>query len=357
MSSLAQEESRSLSENVKWGKRKTFAQGKVNLNYGRFLGYNKKVDGNLEIVEDEAEVVRTVFCLYLDGNSIQDIAEILTQRRIPTATDKEKWCTRTVANMLRNEKYKGDALLQKWYSKDYLTKHQVANRGELPQYYIENHHEAIIDPIIFDAVNLEMKRREGHKVTAAGLWCKVICPECGSTCTPIISRKNVIFECRNKNRNITECKTPTVKKQVILDGFMQALSSLDKEEALKNASAQLDRLVIKSEVLQRIEACRASMQKAANDMTSLNKNRKCEDYEIRHNEIEVCYNETYRELQNLEANIQDIKAKRTHLTCFIKVLSVPITEFEPKLWLLLLDRAELNKDGTVSYVLRNGARI
>lgn len=124
MSSLAQEESRSLSENVTWGMRKRFSDGKVSMPYKRFLGYKKGPDGLPEIDEEEAKVVREIYDLFLSGETFWSIAKILTEKGIPTPTGKTNWRTCTIYSILQNEKYKGAALLQKKFTTDFLTKKQ-----------------------------------------------------------------------------------------------------------------------------------------------------------------------------------------------------------------------------------------
>lgn len=146
MSSLAQEESRSISENVTWGQRKRFSDGKVNIPYGQFLGYRKGADGLPEIVPEEAEIVRRIYRLFLSGKSTNAIATILTDDGIPTPGKKTVWQRTAVESILRNEKYKGSALLQKSFTVDFLTKKTKINGGEVPQYYVENNHPAIIEP-------------------------------------------------------------------------------------------------------------------------------------------------------------------------------------------------------------------
>lgn len=152
MSSLAQEESRSISENIRWGKRKSMQDGKVSLPYSCFLGYRKGKTGRLEIVEEEAKIVRKIYHLFLSGKSISNIAKYLTRHNIPTPRKKRVWTATSVKNILKNEKYKGDALLQKTYTEDYLTKRRRKNTGELPQYYVKNSHPAIIPRKVFDEV-------------------------------------------------------------------------------------------------------------------------------------------------------------------------------------------------------------
>jgi DNA invertase Pin-like site-specific DNA recombinase len=112
MSSLAQEESRSISENVTWGQRKRMADGKVTMPYKRFLGYDKGEDGLPSINEGEAKTVRLIYRLFLEGGTPHSIALRLTDEGIPTPGGGERWHSGTVKSILSNEKYKGDALLQ-----------------------------------------------------------------------------------------------------------------------------------------------------------------------------------------------------------------------------------------------------
>ena len=132
MSSLAEEESRSISENIKWGQRKRFADGKYSLPYKQFLGYKKGADGYPEIVEDEAVVIKAIYRLFLDGYSPCAIATRLTETNIPTPSGNDVWHNSTINSILHNEKYYGAALLQKRYCVDYRTKKTKQNDGELP---------------------------------------------------------------------------------------------------------------------------------------------------------------------------------------------------------------------------------
>lgn len=159
MSSLAQEESRSISENTRWGMRKAFQDGKVFVPFRHFLGYDRGINGELQINAKQAETVRMIYQMFLDGCSFYRIAAELTRKEIPTPYGKHVWRDRTVKNILQNEKYRGDALLQKKYSKDFLDRKMRKNKGEVPQYYVVGNHEAIIEPEIFEAVQKEIQRR------------------------------------------------------------------------------------------------------------------------------------------------------------------------------------------------------
>lgn len=137
LSSQAQEESRNISENCHWGIVRRFEAGQVIVNHNKFLGYTKDKDGNLVVVPEEAELVRRIYRLFLEGNSSYRIKRILESEGIRTVTGNTVWQATVIDKMLTNEKYMGDALLQKTYTVDFLTKKKVVNKGIVPQYYIE----------------------------------------------------------------------------------------------------------------------------------------------------------------------------------------------------------------------------
>jgi len=159
MASLAQQESQSLSQNVKLGFQYRYQQGQITVNHNRFLGYTKDEKGQLIIDPDEAVVVRRIYREYLEGASLQQICRGLEADGILTGAGKKKWRPESVKKILQNEKYIGDALLQKTYTVDFLEKKRVPNNGLVPQYYVENSHEAIIPRDLYMQVQEEMVRR------------------------------------------------------------------------------------------------------------------------------------------------------------------------------------------------------
>ena len=159
MSSLAQEESRSISENVRWGMQKSMQDGNISLPYKRFLGYKKGEDGRPEIVPEEAEIVRKIFSLYLAGYGVRKIKRYLEENGIKTVTGKSEWSTSTIDRMLSNEKYMGNLLLQKTCTPDFLTGKQKKNCGEQSMFLVENAHEPIVSKEIF-----EDAQRRKHKM-------------------------------------------------------------------------------------------------------------------------------------------------------------------------------------------------
>lgn len=164
LSSIAQEEARNTSENVRWTYKKKMSEGKVIVNHNRFLGYTKDENGNLVIVPEEAEIVKLIFNLYANNIGSCEIQKILERKGLKTGAGKTKWHLTTIQGILRNEKYCGDLLLQKTVTTDYLTHNRVRNNQLAPMYFKENAHEAIIDRETFDKVQLLIKQRRECKI-------------------------------------------------------------------------------------------------------------------------------------------------------------------------------------------------
>ena len=228
MSSLAQEESRSISENVRWGQQKRMKDGKIQVAYSHFLGYTKGEDGNPRIVEDEAEIVRDIYNLYLSGVSLGDIADNLTTRGILTPAGKKKWSISTVRSILSNEKYKGEALLQKTYTTDYLTKKVKKNNGEVRQYLVKNSHPPIIDPEVFDRVQELLKKNQKRRPRTYKDYPfsgKIICGDCGSLYGRDVWRvrstgeRYPIWYCNHKYDGDEVCQTGSLREETIKAAF------------------------------------------------------------------------------------------------------------------------------------------
>ena len=231
-SSLAQEESRSISENIRWGHRKNMADGKVSLPYSSFLGYRKGEDGRPEIVEEEAQVVRMIYSMFLDNYTINDIARYLTEQSILTPRGKARWSVSTIRSILGNEKYAGNALLQKTYTVDYLTKEVRKNNGELPQYLIEFSHDPIIDQAIFDQVQ--------EKLASQASYCRkirnnspmsntLICGVCGDFYGHKVWHNHANTECYdvwycNSKYGDDKCKSPVLREDEVKSAFEAVLN-------------------------------------------------------------------------------------------------------------------------------------
>ena len=223
MSSLAEEESRSISENIRWGQRKRFADGKVSVSYSNFLGYDKGSEKYQMVVnEEQAVIVRRIYKMFLQGLSCVTIAVRLNQDKTPTPSGKGKWSPKTIRSILTNEKYKGDALLQKQVTVSFLTKKMKKNEGEIDQFYVHDDHEAIIEPHLFDYIQ-EIFVRRSKKITSSsnkkysgtGFFCsKIICGKCGGFygARPwhSTSYNNSVWQCRNRYNKSVNCKTVNI---------------------------------------------------------------------------------------------------------------------------------------------------
>lgn len=244
--SIAQSESENISANVKWGKAQSAKEGKVNFHYQNFLGYRKGTDGKPEIVPEEAEAIRLIYDLFLAGNSLSGIAHKLEKRGILSPAGKEKWQLSTVRSILSNEKYKGDAIINKTYITDCISKKVRTNNGERPKYYVENSHPAIIDSATFGRVQEELARRSGkHKVKQVGTKTEqgkysskyaltelLICGECKTPyrrCTWTASgKKKIVWRCINRlDYGKKYChNSPSIEESVLQKAIMEAIMKI-----------------------------------------------------------------------------------------------------------------------------------
>ncbi|MFR5632701.1 MAG: recombinase family protein [Monoglobales bacterium] len=251
LSSQAQEESRNISENCRWGIVRRFEDGKVIVNHSKFMGYTKDKDGNLIIVPEEAEVVRRIFRLFLEGNSSYRIKQILEADGIRTATGNTVWQATVIDKMLVNEKYMGDALLQKTYTVDFLTKKKIMNKGIVPQYYVEDDHEPIIPKELFHRVQEEKARRasiyradtkkknaeiKGKYSSKYVLSDIMVCAECGQPYRRQVwskyGAKRAVWRCDNRLKHGSKrCKhSPTLKEEILHEAIMTAVNSVVEDQ-------------------------------------------------------------------------------------------------------------------------------
>ena len=239
MASLAQQESQSLSQNVKLGFQFRYQNGEMTVNHNRFLGYTKDKDGNLIIDEEEAVIIRRIFREYLEGKSLIQIARGLEADGILTGAGKKKWRPETIKKMLQNEKYIGDALLQKTYTVDFLTKKRVKNEGLVPQYYVENSHEGIIPKDLFMQVQEEMIRRANLKAgkkkrvysSRYALSSLVFCPKCGDIyrriCWNNRGKHSVVWRCCSRVQGGPEaCDAETILEEDLQMATVKAFNLL-----------------------------------------------------------------------------------------------------------------------------------
>ena len=245
MSCFAQAESESISKNVAWGIRQSFREGNVPMHYNTMLGYCKGADGKPEIVSEEAEIVKEIYHSYLTGMSLQQIADSLNARGIATKGSNAQWKNNKILNILTNEKYTGDALLQKTYIIDCISKKSRKNNGELPMYLVKNHHEPIISRTEFNRVQEEMARRKSKRKVAEK-YCKteqskysakyaltelLVCGECGIPYRRVTwtakGFKEIKWRCINRLQyGKKKChNSPTLSEEVLHKAIVTAINN------------------------------------------------------------------------------------------------------------------------------------
>lgn len=375
MSSLAQEESRSISENVIWGKRRSMEEGKVSLAYSRFLGYEKGPDGLLQIVEDEAKVIRKIYNLFLEGRTVRSIADQLTNEGICTPAGKTQWSVSTIMSILQNEKYKGDALLQKTYTVDFLSKTVKKNNGEIAQYYIQNSHPAIIDPDTFELVQNEIKRRRPnrrHLHRSSPFTAKIICGECGAYYGRKVwhsgtKYRSHIWRCNRKYDCDKPCGTPNLREDEFEFAFVTAFNKLlgDKEQYIARFEKLLPLLADTSGLEQQCDALEAQH---AEMMKSLRLYMEANTRQVQ-NQAE--YHQRFSEMQNECKEIEDkiVWAKKEILAqqgrkeqicrCLdeLRQCGDILEEFDLDLWNAVVESVTVSVNGTLTFLFRDGTEV
>lgn len=273
LSSQAQEESRNLSENTRWGIARKFEQGIVQVNHMKFMGYTKDANGNLIIVPEEAEIVQKIFDLYLQGLGTYRIAKELETQRIRTTTGNVKWNSGTINKMLKCEKYIGDAMLQKTYTVDFLSKKRVVNDGIVKRYYIKNNHEPIITREQYYQVQEELKRRNNKMMKGTRYSSKyplsglITCGECGSRYVRNIwySKKGentAVWRCKERLKSgISNCNnSPTLKEEIVYNILLDIFSSLLTAEIQISSSMELQARASITKAFDKKEITRESIE-------------------------------------------------------------------------------------------------
>ena len=374
MSSLAQEESRSISENVTWGQRKRFADGKVCVPYSRFLGYDKGEDGNLSLNEDEAKTVRLIYKLFLEGYSFYSIAKELTNLNIKSPGHKDKWNRSAVESILTNEKYKGDALLQKSYTVDFLTKKHKKNEGEIPQYYVEDNHTPIVSKEVFEMVQQEIKKRTkgGRRYSGVGIFgSKIKCMECGSWYGAKVwhstdKYKKTIYRCNHKYGDKKVCETPHLTEEEIKEIAVIAINKVlrNKKEIIETIEnviskigdvSNLNKKKIKYE--QELKVITELTEEHINKNKTTLQNQK--EYNDKYDELVRQYDETKSKYDLLVEEISIEMARRKSLEKYVSDLKKQktlIKNFDEMLFAGFIDYIEVYKDKKV-VVFKDGKRI
>ena len=325
--SFAQAESESISKNVSWGKQKAYAEGKVSFQYAKLLGYKKGANGKPEIVPEEAETVRMIYDLFLDGLSFTRIKKALENQNLLTATGKKIWSESNIKSILKNEKYVGDALLQKTFTVDCISKKVQKNNGERPMYLVTNHHDPIIDRDTFNRVQQELARRTSKRkisdktITEQGKYSSkyalselLICGHCGTPyrrCTwTSCGRKQIVWRCISRLEHGKKYCTdsPTIHEEPLQMAILSAVNEyLDcREEIAKILKANIGS-VLECQGQQKIinlENRLKELDKARNDIISLITSGGCDE-----DKMDSEFAKIYAEEQSVNEQLAELKKK------------------------------------------------
>ena len=375
MSSLAQEESRSISENVTWGRRKQFADGKISLPYSHFLGYRRGADDLPEIVPEEAEIVRRIYSEYMAGGTYYTIAAGLTADAVPTPGGKHLWRATTVASILQNEKYRGSATLQKSFTVDFLTKTRKKNEGEIPRYYVENSHSAIIAPGEWEAVQSEIRRRKdiGRQYSAQSCFStRLICGDCGGFYGSKVWHSNskyrkIVMQCNCKFKGDSVCATPSLEENELKSRFLAVWNGLfmKKDGIVEDCGTVQKMLCGTDEIDKEINELNDELEVTAGLI------RRCiEDNSVQpqdQNAYEERYEGFVDRCKIIQARIKALREKKEErlskaeeIGGFIFKLSESdgeVAVFDDRLFLTVIDSVTAQRDGRLVFRFKNGVEV
>ncbi len=325
--SFAQAESESISKNVSLGVQMAFREGKARIQYRNLLGYRKGAYEKPEIVPDEAETVKLIFKLFLDGLSTQKIADALIAKKRTNASGNLTWNSGMVRKILHNEKYVGDVLLQKTYTVDCITHKKAINHGERTMYLVSDHHEPIIDRITYNLVQQEFARRKSkRKATSKGITEQgkysskyaltelLICGKCGTPYRRAVwtqtGEKRPVWRCVSRLEHGSKyCKSsPTIHEEPLHRAIIQAVNSFydcgdDVARILKSNVESVLAGMEQSEI-KKIEERLKEIDKSRNDMISLITSGSCDE-----DTLDAEFAKLYEEETQLSGKLLSLKAQ------------------------------------------------
>ena len=372
--SIAQEESRHISENVKWSLRHNFSQGKVTIAFSNFLGFKRGENGEILIDENEAPTVREIYRLFLiKGMTPNGIAKELMSKGYKTVRGGTKWTYNNVVSILTNEKYKGEAILQKGFVKDYLEHKMVKNEGQLAKYHVKNSHPAIIDIPTWDMVQLEIARRAklGASYSSTDLFgSRVFCADCGSLYGKKLWHSNdkytkSIYQC-NK-RFINHCHTPNLSEEEIKEKFLIAYGKIteNKEEVLTALQEAIDALTDTKEEEDKLVDLNLQMTGIEEANKKLIEEKKShvelpDDFEKREKLLISKFNKVDSEINSIKKKIELKGIKKSKMESMLSAIKNSVSAlagWNRDLWMMVVESAEVNRDGSITFVFFGGMKV
>lgn len=344
MASLAQQESQSMSQNIQLGYQFRFQNGQVFVNTKNFLGYDKDENGKLVINEEQAKIVRRIFKEFLEGSSFMQIGKGLEKDGLKTVTGGEKWCISSVSNILKNEKYAGDALLQKTITLDFMNKKRIKNDGSKTQYYVTDDHEAIIPRDVFNEVQEEIARRKnlaagtgGPKGKHSGIYALsgiCTCAFCGDKYIRIkvysTKKVNAVWRCKiRKTKGPEYCESPTVQESDLHLAIVKSLNQvLNNSSEIKSQLITNIEEIIAKDNSDELEEINEKLYDKQSQIAKLLHQRK--DYSELLKEIDEL-NDEKDKIESVFSNNESLKRRINQLDSFIDSTPIEITEYDDKL--------------------------
>ena len=369
MASLAQQESQSLSQNVKLGLQYRYQNGEVQVNHNRFLGYTKDEDGHLIIEPVGAEVVKRIYREYIEGASLLQICRSLEADIILTAANKAHWRPETVKKILQNEKYIGDALLQKTYTVDFLTKKRVKNNGIVPQYYVENSHEPIIPRDLYMQVQEEMLRRANlhsganrkKRVYSSkyALSSIVYCSKCGDIYRRIAwnnrGKHSTVWRCVNRVEHGPDCcDAPTVQEEELQNAVVKAINTaLGGKDEMLTALEKNIAMVLALEDETSMESLDAKLEELQQEL--LKRANARQDYEDLADEIDLLREQKQNAMAE-NAEREGLKQRIAEMQQFLAEQRGTIQVYDEQVVRKLIEKITVH-DEKVTVAFKSGMEI
>ena len=383
---FAQAESESTSSRVRWGKRQAMKSGHVAMQYKQLLGYEKGPDGKPRIVPEQAETVRFIYDRYLAGDSIREIKAALEGREIPTVSGKTEWMASHIRSILTNEKYCGDVLLQKTFIQDCISKKVIPNTGQLPKYLIQNHHEGIVSRETFDAVQLEMARRNAkagatRKSTPTGrgkysgkhvLSNLLFCGECGT------AYRRCVWTQRGVKRPVWRCvsrldygkkfctQSPTLDEEPLQQAILAAVNAvmLDRDTLARQLTAvmewELAPMLGESMSLADIDRALEELSSQFNSLLAEASANPAEDYTERFRELSESTTRLKERKAQLEGACQEqgrLQNRLRAVSAAMEHMTAALTEWDEEVIHQLLEKVTVLSREKIRVTFRDGREI
>lgn len=384
MSAFAQSESESISANVRWGKRQAMKEGKTSVNFRKLYGYYLDSEGNPRVDSDQAEVIRGIYNRYLQGASLRMIRQELEAAGIPNPAGREKWGIDQIRNILSNEKYCGDVLMQKTFIQDCISKKVVKNTGQLPMYLIQNNHTAIVSREVYQAVQAEKARRSASaspskKTSSTGRTCyaskfalseRLVCGECGTLYRRCTWKRNgktrIVWRCVSRLDYGTKyChQSPTMDEEPLQRAILAAISSvmapkekingLITDAALEETGKLPNSAMTLGDINRRLEKLEAEFDALFNQSGSIDKNT------VKFREIANEMSALKEQREKISAQLRNSEAAQERVHTIVATLDQEahhLTEWDEEMIRQLVHTVKVISTDHIRVYLNDGTEI